>query len=84
MKKIKDFLCVTVATGFFSGLIPLAPGTMGSILALLFFLIIPLTTTNVIYLIVVSIFLGLLTITRTEIWLGSSPDYRDGTRIRDQ
>lgn len=83
MKKIKFML----ATGFYSGLFPKAPGTAGSIACLLPFIFFSslLIPEYLIPAILIAFLLGLWSITDTEKILGERKYYRGKkTRTRDQ
>jgi phosphatidylglycerophosphatase A len=70
---MKKSLFYMVATGFGSGYAPIAPGTAGSLLALVFYLIIPLTPWWWLVIVIIMTFIGIISSTYVERYTKKDP-----------
>ena len=73
-KKVIPFFTRIIATGFYSGYSPIAPGTAGSLVALAIYWILNLTNPIIFsILIITTFFIGIISSNKMELILGEDP-----------
>ncbi len=73
-KKVNPFFIRIIATGFYSGYSPIAPGTVGSLVALVIYWILNLINPIIFFIvIIITFFIGIISSQRMELILGEDP-----------